>query len=224
MTNWLNLGQVFSVNSKKYPGNVAFMDQDRSFTFPEIDRRTNRLATALLALGVGRGDKVSCLLENCIEICELYVACAKIGAVINPINFRVSRADVHFIADNADSRAMFVHDQFVDVIDGIRGELSKVKDWFVVGEPREGYVSYEELLGRGRECAPDVEVLPEDPWILLYTSGTTGRPKGVVRSHASYVAFWLINGTDFKYSPREVVLTAMPLCHVNATFFSFAAT
>ena len=86
MTNWLNLGQIFPVNAKKYPNNIAFMDAKRSFTFPEANRRINKLANALLGLGLAKGDKVSCVLENCVEICELYVACAKIGVVINPIN------------------------------------------------------------------------------------------------------------------------------------------
>ncbi len=224
MTNWLNLGQVFSVNTKKYPNSIAFMDAKRTHTFTESNRRINRLANAMLALGLTKGDKVSCLLENCIEICELYVACAKIGVVINPINFRVSLKDVQFIADNADSKAMFVHDQFSGVTDRIREELPKIKDYFLVGTPKSGYTPYEEFLGGGSKDEPTVEVKPEDTWILLYTSGTTGRPKGVVRSHASYVAFWLINGTDFSYSSKEVVLTAMPLCHVNTTFFSFTST
>jgi acyl-CoA synthetase (AMP-forming)/AMP-acid ligase II len=224
MTDWLNLGQILAVNAKKYPRNIAFMDASRSFTFPEVDRRTNRLANALSGLGLGRGDKISCLLENCVEICELYVACAKIGAVLNPINFRVAAQDVAFIADNADSKAFFAHDQFAAVATSVRGQLPKVKDWFVVGAPRDGYSPYEDLVAGGGEESPAADVRPEDPWILLYTSGTTGRPKGVVRSHASYVAFWLINGTDFKYSSKEVVLTAMPLCHVNTTFFSFTAT
>ena len=224
MTNWLNLGQIFPVNAKKYPDNVAFMDARRSFTFPQANRRINKLASAMLGLGLTKGDKVSCLLENCIEICELYVACAKIGVIINPINFRVSLKDVQFIADNADSKAMFVHDQFSGVTDRIREELPKVKNYFIVGKPKSGYTPYEDFLGGGSKEEPEVDLNAEEPWILLYTSGTTGRPKGVVRSHASYVAFWLINGTDFKYSSKEVVLTAMPLCHVNTTFFSFTAT
>ncbi len=224
MANWLNLGQIFPVNASKYPNNIAFMDKDRSYTFPEANKRINRLANAMLGLGLEKGDKVSCLLENCVEICELYMACAKIGVVINPINFRVSQSDVLFIADNADSRAFFVHEQFAGVIDNIREQLPKVENYFTVGVPGDGYVPYEELLASADDREPEAKVAPSDPWILLYTSGTTGQPKGVLRSHESYVAFYLINGTDFEYSSKEVVLTAMPLCHVNTTFFSFAAT
>jgi len=224
MANWVNLGQIFPVNAAKFPDNIAFMDAARSYTFPESNRRINRLAHALMKLGIGPGDTFSCLLENCIEICELYVAAAKIGAVINPINFRLTPADVAFIADDADATAVFVHDQFTRVGDEVRSGLSRVTSWISVGEPRDGYLSYEELLSEATDDEPDATVDPSDTWILLYTSGTTGRPKGVVRSHESYVAFYLINGCDFRFSPRDVVLTAMPLCHVNTTFFSFTAT
>ena len=224
MGEWLNLGEIFAVNAMKYPEKVAFMDAGRSYTFPESNKRVNRLAHALINLGFKKGDKVSCLLENCIEICELYLACAKTGVIINPINFRVSRDDMVFIADNADSKAFFVHDQFKKTVLAARDNLPKIENYILVGEPCEGYTSYEDFIAVQPDDEPGTSVAPEDIWILLYTSGTTGRPKGVMRSHKSYIAFYLINGADFRYSASEVVLTAMPLCHVNTTFFSFAAT
>ncbi len=222
--NWLSLGQIFPVNAKKYPKNIAFMDKDRSFTFPESNRRINQLSHALTTLGLEKGDKVSCYLENCIEICELYVACAKLGLIINPVNFRLVGEEVRYIVDNADAKALFVHEDMTDTIDGIREELPSVKDYFVVGGEAAGYVEYEKFIKPHMDSEPTVKVSPEDIWILLYTSGTTGRPKGVLRSHESYVAFYLINGCDFHFGAKDVVLTCMPLCHVNTTFFSFAVT
>jgi len=224
VADWLNLGQTFAVNASRLPDNIAFMDETRRFTFPEANRRINRLANALLGLGLRKGDTFSCLLENCIEICELYVAAAKIGAIISPINFRLTPGEVAFIADNADAKAFFVHDRFRAVADDVRADLPAVSSWVTIGESAPGYTPYEELLASGSDQEPQVEVAPADPWILLYTSGTTGRPKGVVRSHESYIAFFLINGCDFRFSSHEVVLTVMPLCHVNTTFFSFTAT
>jgi acyl-CoA synthetase (AMP-forming)/AMP-acid ligase II len=224
MANWINLGKIFPVNAAKFPDNVAFMDAERRYTFPESNLRINRLAHALMSLGIGRGNTFSCLLENCIEICELYVAAAKIGAVINPINFRLTPREVGLIADDADAKALVFHDRFAGVADEIRDSLPRVTEWVSVGSPGAGSVPYEELVAHGTDDEPQTDVEPSDTWILLYTSGTTGRPKGVVRSHESYVAFYLINGCDFRFSPRDVVLTAMPLCHVNTTFFSFTAT
>ena len=89
MALWLNLGEILRVNAVKFPKQIAFCDASRHFTYPQTNVRVNRLANALAGLGVAKGDKVSCFMENSIEICELYLACAKIGAVINPINFRL---------------------------------------------------------------------------------------------------------------------------------------
>jgi acyl-CoA synthetase (AMP-forming)/AMP-acid ligase II len=175
-------------------------------------------------MGLEKGDKVSCLLENCIEICELYIACAKTGIVINPINFRLIGSEVQYISDNADAKAFFVHQEFVPVVDPIRWQLSKIKHYVSIGGEAKDYTEYESLLAQYSDNEPAVEVDPEDTWVLLYTSGTTGKPKGVVRSHESYVAFYLINGVDFGFTEHDVCLNVMPLCHVNSTFFSFAFT
>ncbi len=221
---WLNLGEILRVNAVKFPDRVVFCDAGRRFTFPATNARVNRLANGLARVGVQRGDKVSCFMENSIEICELYLACAKLGAVINPINFRLVGPEIEYIVNNADARVMLVDAEFAPMIDEIRSGLKAVREFIVVGEARDGYIEYESLLAASSEDEPGVRVAPADPWILLYTSGTTGRPKGVVRSHESYIAFYLINGCDFAYSYREMVLTCMPLCHVNTTFFSFAST
>ena len=224
MALWLNLGEILRVNAVKFPQQVAFCDSSRNFTFPQTNRRVNRLANALAGLGIGKGDKVSCFMENSIEICELYLACAKLGAVINPINFRLVGPEVEYIVNNADAKVMMVDDEFVPMVNGIREKLVKVSDFIVVGEPCQGFVEYEALLAEADASEPGLTVAPADPWILLYTSGTTGRPKGVIRSHESYIAFYLINGSDFNFSYRDMILTCMPLCHVNTTFFSFAST
>ena len=176
MALWLNLGEIFRVNAVKCPQNIAFCDQGRRFTFPQSNRRINQLAHALLAMGLQKGDTVSCFLENCIEICELYIACAKIGVIINPINFRLVAPEVEYIANNADAKAIFVHDEFAPVVEQIRDKLTKVKEFIVVGSPRDGYREYEDLLGSQPQDEPRASAKPADPWLLLYTSGTTGRP------------------------------------------------
>ncbi len=221
---WLNLGEILRVNAVKFPDRIAFCDATRRYTFPETNARVNRLANALAGLGVEKGDKVSCFMENSIEICELYLACAKIGAVINPINFRLVGPEIEYIVNNADARVLLVDAEFAPMIDEIRPGLAGLGEFIVVGGTRSGYTEYESLLESASAAEPGILVEPAAPWILLYTSGTTGRPKGVVRSHESYIAFYLINGCDFCFSYRDMVLTCMPLCHVNTTFFSFAAT
>jgi acyl-CoA synthetase (AMP-forming)/AMP-acid ligase II len=225
MANWLNLGEMLKLNAHKYPETVCLMDRERSFTFPQSNQRACRLAHGLMSLGLKKGDRVSCLLENCIEFVEIYLACAKAGIVVNPINFRVSPQDALYIANHAEAQAFIAHDIFTDTVDGIRKDLKVPKDRFVVaGREKDGYRPYETLIEKGDPAEPRVELKPEDTWILLYTSGTTGRPKGVIRSHESYVAFYLINAIDFDFRPGDRVLNVMPLCHVNTTFFTFTLT
>ena len=223
--SWMNLGQMLKLNARKYPETICLMDDGRSFTFPETNRRVCRLANALLDLGLSPGDKFSVLLENSIEIVELYLAAAKAGLVINPINFRLTADDVAYIASHAEAQAFVVHDRFAEIYLQARDRIGIPRGReIIVGQGRPGFMDYEELISRGAEREPEVKVRPEDTWILLYTSGTTGRPKGVLRSHESYVAFYLINAVDFDFRPGQRVLNVMPLCHVNSTFFTFTLT
>jgi acyl-CoA synthetase (AMP-forming)/AMP-acid ligase II len=223
MACWLNLGQILKVNARKFPQTVAIRDRDRRLTYPELNRRVNMLAHSLLALGLEKGDKLAVLLENSIEIVELFLATAKTGIVIVPINFRLTSADVAYIADNADAKAFVVHDEFFETLAPIRDGLSKIpaENFIVVGRPVPGCREYEGLIAGAPDGEPPAEVHPEDTWILIYTSGTTGKPKGVVRTHESHIAFYLINAIDFGFSERDVCMNVMPLCHINSTFFTF---
>ncbi len=223
MAHWMNLGQNLKVIAKKYPETKALQDKDRSFTYPELNARVNRLADAMIRMGLSKGDKAAVLLENSIEIIELYLATAKTGIIIVPINFRLVGKEVAYILSDSDARAIFVHDEFAPVIDSIRDGISGIPktNFVVVGTPAPGYRSYDDLLASGSDQEPAHSVAPSDTWILIYTSGTTGKPKGVVRSHESHIAFYLINGIDFGFTPQDICMNVMPLCHINSTFFTF---
>jgi len=254
MAHWINLGEAVRVNAAKYADKEALADASRCFTWRQVDARCDSLACALIDMGLKKGDKVAALLENCIEIIELYIAAARAGVVVVPINFRLVGDEVAYVADHSDAKAFFVHDMFARTVEQVRSRLPKipaeayvlVSSSPLVPEPAgtagpspdrergagcrngtlnpgklpQSYRGYEELLASTTPRDPGVKVLPQDTWIMLYTSGTTGVPKGVVRSHESYVAFYLINGIDFRFCEDDVCLNIMPLCHVNSTFFT----
>lgn len=226
MACWLNLGQILKVNAKKFPNTTALKDSERAFTYPETNKRVNKLAHSLLSLGLKKEDKVAVLLENSIEIVEVYLATAKTGLVIVPINFRLIGPEVEYIVNNSDAKAFIAHDEFTPTVDSIKSNLENIEPdrYIVVGEEREGYREYESFMQGAPESEPEADVEPEDPWILIYTSGTTGKPKGVVRSHESHIAFYLINGIDFGFNEHDICLNIMPLCHINSTFFTFTFT
>ena len=223
MAHWLNLGQNFKVNAKRYPDTLAIKDQNRSFTYRQTNERVNRLADSLLALGLKKGDKVAVLLENSIEIVELYLATAKTGLIIVPINFRLVGREIEYIVNNSDAETIFVHEQFTGAVDQVWAELGKIPPQrrFVVGAPAGGYREYETFIGAGSSQEPACEVKPSDTWILIYTSGTTGRPKGVLRSHESHIAFYMINALDFGFTRDDFCMNVMPLCHINSVYFTF---
>jgi acyl-CoA synthetase (AMP-forming)/AMP-acid ligase II len=223
MAGWMNLGQNLKVNAKKFPNTVMLKDSQRSFTYPEVNKRVNQLAHSLLSLGLSKGDKVAVLLENSIEIVEVFLATAKTGIIIVPINFRLVSAEVEYIADNSDAKAFIVHDEFTSTVDPIKAKLKNIvpDNYIAVGQAVEGYRSYDGFIENASDSEPDIEVAPEDTWVLIYTSGTTGKPKGVVRSHQSHISFFLINAVDFGFNEHDYCMNVMPLCHINSTFFTF---
>ncbi|MFH1529413.1 MAG: AMP-binding protein [Pseudomonadota bacterium] len=223
MASWVNFGEVVSVNAAKWPGREALTDARRRHTWATFDERTSRLANALLGMGLRKGDKVAILLENCIEIIELFAATARAGLVAVPINFRLVADEVLYVTNHSDAKVFFVHDLFEATVEPVRDRMDMISTFVLVGEGgREGYRAYEDVLRGASPVAPEIPVAPADTWIMLYTSGTTGVPKGVVRSHESYIAFYLINGIDFRFDEDDVCLNVMPLCHVNSTYFTLS--
>jgi len=223
MSLWMNIGQIQKLNAKKFKDTIALMDQDRSFTYPAMNRRVNQLAHSLTALGLEKGDKVAVFLENCIEIVELFLATAKTGIIMVPINFRLAGPEVEYIVNNSDAKALVVHDLFADTISPIRDKLTNIPaaNYVMVGQAEAGYCEYEEFIKDAADDEPDAQVDPQDTWILIYTSGTTGKPKGVLRSHSSHIAYYLNCSVDFGFNEKDVCLNVMPLCHINSIFFTF---
>ena len=223
MAHWMNLGQMLKINARHFPTTTALKDKDRSFTYPETNSRVNRLSHSLVGIGLKKGDKVAVLLENCIEIIEIYLAVAKTGIIIVPMNFRLVGKDIDYIVNNSDAKALIVDNEFAPVIDEIKPGLVNISKerYIVVGQERPGYREYESFIKDSSENEPDAQVLPGDTWILIYTSGTTGKPKGAIRSHESHLSFYFINAVDFGFTHHGICLNVMPLCHINSTFFTF---
>jgi fatty-acyl-CoA synthase len=224
MSAVLNVGEMLSVNARLYPHRPAVKDLRRSLTYAQYEERANRLANAFSGLGLAQGARLAVYAHNCVEWMEIYAACAKSGVVAVPVNFRLAASEVRYILEDCEAAAVVAGADLADTIDAIRGDLPVRSDAYVrVGGEggRSGWRSYEEVLARGSASPPGVRVRPEDTWTLMYTSGTTGRPKGAIRSHLSYALFYLMNAVEFGFGRGDTGLAVMPMCHVNSVFYGF---
>ena len=227
MSRLLNVGEALAVHARLDPHRLAVKDLRRSLTYAQYEDRASRLASALGGLGLGKGDRVAVFAHNCLEWMELYAACAKSGAVAVPVNFRLAGPEVRYILEDSGATALFAGADLLDVVESLGSDLPVAPGRRVQigGErPRPGFRAYEDLLAEASPRPPPADVRPEDPWTIMYTSGTTGRPKGAVRSHQSYALFYLMNAVEFAFGRDDVGLAVMPLCHVNSVFYGFVFT
>jgi fatty-acyl-CoA synthase len=222
MKDLLNFGEMLSVHARLAPNRLGTRDLDRSMTFGQWNERSCRLANALLGLGLNKGDRVAILAYNCVEWSEIFAATAKAGLVALPINFRLVGKEVLYIIGNAEASAIIVQDELVGVVEEIRQELPLISDRFVHFGTKPcpaGYRDYETFLAAGAARETGQQVGLSDPWTLMYTSGTTGNPKGVVRSHRSAVLLSMVTEIELGLHRNDGALLVMPMCHANSLNF-----
>jgi len=217
----LLLGELIARNARKFPDKEAVIFGDTRLTYREFNARINRLAHAFQDMGIGKGDKVAILMFNCNQYLEYYFALAKIGGVAVPLNFRLHPDEIIYITSHADAVAMVVGEQFVDIVRSIQKDLPLVKQYIsVTAAPVEGMLHYETLIQKYPDDEPLVLVDEEDPAFIMYTAGTTGRPKGAVLTHQSQVIMWTLASIQSNSEPgvgngwEYRVCSPPPLFHV----------
>ena len=226
-SKWMHAGTVVKMNAINYPDKLGWQDKFNEYTFKEWNERACRLAHGLSELGVGHGERFAVLAFNRGEWMDIYAGCAKGGQIIVPVMFRLAPPDIEYIVNHSECKAFIVEQPFVEMINGMKDNLPVPKDAYIYledGPVPEGYIGYEEWLSTSSPEEPDVTVDGDDTWTFMYTSGTTGRPKGVVRTHESYHAQYVINNINQGVRPTDKVMLVMPMCHVNSIFYSFPYT
>jgi acyl-CoA synthetase (AMP-forming)/AMP-acid ligase II len=211
-----------------YPDKEGAADLYRSLSFAQWNARCNALANALLDRGLKKGDRIAMIAYNSLEWLEFYGACAKAGFVAVPIMFRLTPTEYTYIVNNAECAAFIAEKPFVADLDGAKDDLETIPaaNYFYLGDgpAPAGYTHLEDLFAAGSPDEPPVTVNHDDTWIIMYTSGTTGRPKGVVRTHESLTANYLVNLTALGFGHDDRGLSVMPMCHINSVFYSFVFT
>lgn len=227
VSKWMHMGTCLKMNAINYPDKLGWQDLVAERTFKEWNERACRLANGLKDLGVGHKDAFAVISYNRGEWMEFYASCGKGGQMVVPIMFRLAGPEIEYITNHSECKAMIVEAPFVELIDSIKDRLPVPKDAYIYigdGPVPDGYIGYEELLGQSSPEEPDVMVDAADIWTIMYTSGTTGRPKGVMRTHESYMAQYYLNDVNIGVRPTDKVMLVMPMCHVNSIFYSFAYT
>jgi long-chain acyl-CoA synthetase len=195
----------------------------RTMTYGEIDARSSRVGNALKAEGVSAEGRVAIVAKNCHAMFETLFAARKIGAVQVAVNWRLVPDEMRYIIDDADATIVFVGAPFVDAIASVRNQLPKVRKIIAIDGPARGLPSYEEWLGSWPPTDPGHVSSPDDVVLQLYTSGTTGRPKGVLLMNRSVFAFIRAAEKLFLGSPDAVHMQALPLFHVGGINWSLQA-
>lgn len=223
MSHLLSVSDAVSAHARLFPRKIGTRDSRRSLTFAQWEERASRLANGLLGLGLKMGDRVGLLAYNCVEWMEIYVAIARAGLVAVPINFRLMGPEIAYIVEHSEARALIVQDDLRDRIDPLRGELGTLANGgcihFGGDATPAGWQGYEALIDGAASTPPAVQVRPEDPFALMYTSGTTGKPKGAVRNHEGNALIALATAVEFRFSRDDTGLLVMPMCHANSLYF-----
>ena len=222
-----HIGQVLRLNAHAFPDKIGARDLARTLTFRQWNGRACRLAHALLGLGLAKGDRVAVLAYNALEWLEIYAAVAKAGLIAVPVNFRLVGPEIRYIAENCGARAFIVQDELVARTEEVRRDLAIAAGNYVMfgsGPRVAGYRAYEDLLRAARDDEPDVAIGADDTWALMYTSGTTGRPKGAIRSHRASAQLSLSTDVEMGFGRDDTALLVMPMCHANSLYFFNAFT
>lgn len=206
---------AFIRGAKLYPNRDCVIDGERRFTFRQCHNRWNRFSNALIKLGVKKGDRLGVILKNSVEIFDSYAAGAIMGTVVSPVNFRLPASGIKAILQDQQCTVLLVDREFLDIVNSIKSDLGFIKNFICVGANAPGYIEYESLIKTSSTDDPDVEFSPDDPAVIIYTTGTTGEAKGALATRQIQLYRLIENSTELKDNYTDVYLNAMPLFHIG---------
>ena len=210
----MNTTEFLSIASAICPDKCAIVFEGCRRSFAELNERVNRLGSALMKLGIEKGDRVAMLQVNTSQCVEVYFAVAKIGAIYVPLNFRAKGAELTYMLNSSESNTTLLGDRYVDLVNSIKPDLETVKNFISLDDKYDDMLYYEDLIREGSPEDIYTEIGDDDTTILMYTAGTTGFPKGVMLSHNSFSIYVLENVSPADPISEEGNILTVPLYHV----------
>ncbi|MFC0559972.1 long-chain-fatty-acid--CoA ligase [Halalkalibacter alkalisediminis] len=200
-----------------YGNKLAIIGDDRSYTYAELGERVNRLSHGLKALNIEKGDKVAYLSPNTMEMLEGFYGVFQVGGIMTPLNTRLKPEDYLYILEHSECKVLFVDSELYPLVEPILPNVPNLKKVIVQGTQRQGEgENYDQWLSQYSFASFDRVLLEEiDVASLLYTSGTTGKPKGVMLTHRSNYLHALSTQHHLRVSDQDTLLHVLPMFHVN---------
>ena len=212
----MRIGDLLLRSSRRYPHKTAIVFGEKRISFSELNRHVNALAHGFLKLGVKKGDKVATLMHNSLEIPQTCFFLAKIGCIHVPLNYRLTSDDILYCLNDSQVSVLIYSDDFEETVAAIKPQLETVTTFVKVGKKaQKGELNWEQLFST-ITYEPEVDVKPTDDMFILYTSGTTGFPKGVILSHINYLTTLIGFAWNLHVSEKDIVLNYLPMYHVGA--------
>lgn len=202
--------------ARNFPNNPLLTLEGETTSYGQFNTLANQLANGLLSLGVTRGDRVCIMGENSLEHLLLCMAAAKSGAVMVSLNYRLAPAELNYIINDANAKALLILDAaFYSTLEAMRAGLPANIQLVTRGVAES--IDWESWLSEQKSSAPDCSVSPDDAVLQLYTSGTTGHPKGVVSNHRNFLAEYTMNTTFMpsRPGPGQADLICAPFFHIG---------
>ena len=211
-----SVADISRVHARERPNAIALDFRDRTTTYDQLDRRASQVAQGLIALNQKPGARVGYIGKNSDRYFEVLLGAFKARAVIVGINWRLAPPEIAYVLNDAGCEVIFVGREYLEVIEKVLPDCPKLKSAIAVDGGHVSWPAYESWRDAQSAIDPLLPVAPDDDVIQLYTSGTTGHPKGVQITNANYLSIFDCLGSAplGKYEPDDVVLVAMPIFHV----------